>query len=184
MIELKKSKNPIDYPNALALMEDRVAKIAQNLENELIWLLEHPPLYTAGTSAEAKDLIDNLGFPVYNVGRGGKYTYHGIGQRVIYVMLSLRQRKINVHEFINKLEEWIIITLKDFNINAEKRADRIGIWVKNGNSEAKIAALGIRIRKGISFHGISVNINPNLDHFKGIVPCGLHNFGEIGRAHV
>ncbi|MGD9638191.1 MAG: lipoyl(octanoyl) transferase LipB [Alphaproteobacteria bacterium] len=177
MIELKKTNYLIEYPDALNFMEQRVENIAKNQASELVWLVEHPPLYTAGTSAEKKDLLGTYKLPVYDAGRGGKYTYHGIGQRVVYFMISLRNRNINVHQFVNMLEDIIILTLNDFKIKAEKRSDRIGIWVKTKNSEEKIAALGIRIRKGISFHGIAINISPNMEHFNGIIPCGISNFG-------
>lgn len=178
MIELKITKNLTNYQDAVSFMEQRIENIAENKEKELIWLLEHPPLYTAGTSAKENELLYPFKLPVYKTGRGGKYTYHGDGQRIIYIMLNIKKRKLGVKEFVHKLEDWIILTLRDFNIKAEKRADRIGLWIINENNlEEKIAAIGIRIRKGISFHGIAVNIYPDLNNFKGIIPCGLSNFG-------
>jgi lipoyl(octanoyl) transferase len=165
-----------DYQEALTRMEAEVAAIAQG-EPELIWLVEHPPIYTAGTSAKKTDLVDVTRFPVYDTGRGGQYTYHGPGQRVAYVMLDLKKRGNDVRAFVAGLEDWIIATLADFNIKGERREDRVGVWVKRGAREDKIAALGIRVRKGITFHGLSINLNPELEHFSGIVPCGITKHG-------
>ena len=165
-----------DYPDALARMDAEVAAIGQGAE-ELIWLLEHPPIYTAGTSAKPADLVDATRFPVFETGRGGQYTYHGPGQRVAYAMLDLKKRGNDVRAFVAGLEDVIIGTLAEFNILGERREDRVGVWVRHGTSEDKIAALGIRVRKGITFHGLSINLNPDLSHFGGIVPCGVTEHG-------
>lgn len=164
------------YPEALARMDDEVASIAQG-GSELIWLVEHPPLYTAGTSAKASDLVDASRFPVYESGRGGQYTYHGPGQRVAYVMIDLKKRGNDVRAFVAALEDVIIGTLAEFGIIGERREDRVGVWVRRRTREDKIAAIGIRVRKGITFHGLSINLNPNLEHFTGIVPCGIVEHG-------
>jgi lipoyl(octanoyl) transferase len=170
------SGRPVDYERALAEMDDRVAAIAAGEAPELIWLLEHPPLYTAGTSAKPQELIEAR-FPVHQVGRGGQFTYHGPGQRVAYVMLDLNRRKPDVRAFVATLEEWIIRTLKAFNVRGERRADRIGVWVRRPDQgrgrEDKIAAVGIRVRKWVTLHGIALNVAPELGHFSGIVPCGV-----------
>ena len=165
-----------DYPDALARMDAEVAAIGQGAE-ELIWLLEHPPIYTAGTSSKPADLVDATRFPVFETGRGGQYTYHGPGQRVAYVMIDLKKRGNDVRAFVAGLEDVIIGTLAEFNIAGERREDRVGVWVKHGRREDKIAALGIRVRKGITFHGLSINLNPDLSHFGGIVPCGVTKHG-------
>jgi len=165
-----------DYPDALARMDAEVAAIGQGAE-ELIWLLEHPPIYTAGTSSKPADLVDATRFPVFETGRGGQYTYHGPGQRVAYVMIDLKKRGNDVRAFVAGLEDVIIGTLAEFNIAGERREDRVGVWVKHGRREDKIAALGIRVRKGITFHGLSINLNPDLSHFGGIVPCGVTEHG-------
>jgi len=165
----------IPYEEAVARMESRVAAIHHGEAGEEVWLLEHPSLYTAGTSAKDADLLAAR-FPVFRSGRGGQYTYHGPGQRVAYVMLDLKQRKQDVRLFVRDLEEWIIRALREFEVVGERRADRIGIWVRHGDdSEDKIAAIGVRLRHWISFHGISLNIDPELDHFTGIVPCGVRD---------
>ncbi len=164
------------YEAASARMDEEVAAIS-NGAMELIWLVEHPPIYTAGTSAKAADLVDATRFPVYQTGRGGQYTYHGPGQRVAYVMLDLKKRDNDVRAFVAGLEDAIINTLAKFEISGERREDRVGVWVRRGMREDKIAALGIRVRKGISFHGLSINLNPNLSHFEGIVPCGVTDHG-------
>lgn len=176
----------VPYPFALEEMEKRIARIASGDARERIWLLEHPPVYTAGTSAKKSDLLTPDRFPVYQTGRGGEFTYHGPGQRVIYVMLDLKRRKEDVRAFIGALEEWIIQTLAEFNIKGERREDRVGVWVvrpdrpstiKNEPAEDKIAAIGIRLRKWVSFHGIALNVEPNLSHYAGIVPCGISDHG-------
>ena len=173
----------VAYPDAVAQMEKRVAAIADGRAKELVWLLEHPPLYTAGTSAKREDLLDANRLPVFDTGRGGQFTYHGPGQRVGYVMMDLRQRNNDVRRFVYDLEEWLIRTLARFNVRGERREGRIGIWVATSPSkEDKIAALGIRVRRGVSFHGVSFNIDPELEHFTGIVPCGISEHGVTSLA--
>jgi len=177
------SDQRIEYPDAVAQMERRVAAIADGRAKELIWLLEHPPLYTAGTSAKREDLLDASRLPVFETGRGGQFTYHGPGQRVGYVMMDLRQRGNDVRRFVHDLEEWLIRTLARFNVRGERREGRVGIWVATSSTkEDKIAALGIRVRRGVSFHGVSLNIEPELEHFAGIVPCGIHEHGVTSLA--
>ena len=166
----------VPYDEALATMEARVADIRAGHAPELIWLLEHPPLYTAGTSARPADLLQAR-FPVHVAGRGGQYTYHGPGQRVIYAMLDLRARRSDVRRYVNDLEEWTIRALARFNVTAERRAGRVGVWVARGAREDKIAAIGVRIRHWVSFHGISINVEPDLTHYDGIVPCGIAEHG-------
>tara|TARA_R110000751_G_scaffold271365_2_gene371209 strand:+ start:52923 stop:53801 length:879 start_codon:yes stop_codon:yes gene_type:complete len=176
----------VDYPDAVAFMEARVAAIRDGTEDELVWLVEHPPLYTAGTSASAQDLLTPERFPVFKTGRGGEYTYHGPGQRVAYVMLDLKRRRCDVRAFVSSLEAWIIATLADMNVRGERREDRVGVWVvrperpplpDGSPAEDKIAAIGIRLRRWVSFHGISINVEPDLEHFTGIVPCGVTAHG-------
>lgn len=167
----------VPYPNALERMEKRIEDIAKGIAGNTVWLLEHPPLYTAGTSARESDLVGGFPFPVYDAGRGGQYTYHGPGQRVAYTMFDLRERGRDVRRFVSDLEQVIIMTLAQFNITGERREGRVGVWVVTPEGEKKIAALGIRLRKWISFHGISINVHPDLQHFGGIVPCGLPSFG-------
>ena len=164
------------YPAAVSRMETEVAAIAEGA-SELVWLVEHPPIYTAGTSAKPADLVDATRFPVFETGRGGQYTYHGPGQRVCYVMMDLKQRGHDVRAFMAGLENVIISTLNKFGITGERREDRVGVWVTRGAREDKIAALGIRVRRGITFHGLSINLNPDLSHFSGIVPCGVTKHG-------
>ena len=164
------------YEAALLRMDAVVAAISTGA-TELIWLVEHPPIYTAGTSAKPADLVDATRFPVYETGRGGQYTYHGPGQRVAYVMLDLKKRGNDVRAFVAGLEDVIIGTLADFKIIGERREDRVGVWVRRGIREDKIAALGIRVRKGVTFHGLSINVGPDLSHFSGIVPCGVTEHG-------
>lgn len=174
------------YPKALAFMEARAAAIADGTADELAWLVEHPPLYTAGTSANVADLLEPGRFPVFDAGRGGEYTYHGPGQRVVYVMLDLKRRRQDVRAYVAALEEVIISTLDKMNIRGERREDRVGVWVRRPErpllpdgtmAEDKIAALGIRLRKWVSFHGLSINVEPDLTHFGGIVPCGISAYG-------
>jgi len=173
----------VAYPDAVAQMEKRVAAIADSRAKGLVWLLEHPPLYTAGTSAKATDLLDATRLPVFETGRGGQFTYHGPGQRVGYVMMDLRQRGNDVRRFVRDLEEWLIRTLARFNVRGERREGRVGIWVASSPSkEDKIAALGIRVRRGVSYHGVSLNIDPELEHFAGIVPCGISEHGVTSLA--
>ncbi|MDR3423905.1 MAG: lipoyl(octanoyl) transferase LipB [Alphaproteobacteria bacterium] len=171
------SPAPVAYPDALAAMESRVDSILAGEKPELIWLLEHPPLYTAGTSADPAELKDPARFPVYETGRGGRYTYHGPSQRVIYAMIDLRLRGKDIHAHVERLEDWIIRVLADFGVTGEKRADRIGVWVASGGHEEKIAAIGVRVRKWIAYHGLALNVAPDLSHFSGIVPCGISTFG-------
>ena len=177
---------PVPYPEALAFMEARAKAIAEGTAGELIWLLEHPPLYTAGTSAKAVDLVAPDRFPVYDAGRGGQYTYHGPGQRVAYVMLDVRRRGGDVRAFVCDLEAWLIDTLATFGVTGERRAGRIGVWVRRPERgpevEDKIAAIGIRLRRWVSFHGISLNVAPDLEHFSGIVPCGVQAHGVTSLA--
>jgi lipoyl(octanoyl) transferase len=170
---------PVAYPDALAFMEARAAAIAAGDAPETVWLLEHPPLYTSGTSAKDADLLDAGGFPVYATGRGGQYTYHGPGQRVAYTMLNVQARGGDIRRFVHDLEEWLIRTLARLGISGERRVGRIGIWVADAatGAENKIAALGIRVRRGVSFHGVSLNVAPDLSHFEGIVPCGISQHG-------
>jgi lipoyl(octanoyl) transferase len=164
------------YEEAVAFMEARADAIAAGTAPELVWLVEHPPLYTAGTSAQDSDLVEAR-FPVHRTGRGGQFTYHGPGQRVAYVMLDLKRRTPDVRAFVAALEDWILATLAAFNLRGERREDRVGVWVarpdKGAGAEDKIAAIGIRLRRWVTFHGISLNVDPDLDHFSGIVPCGI-----------
>lgn len=170
------SDSLVPYPEAVALMEAHVAAIAAGTAPEAVWLLEHPPLYTAGTSAHAEDLVDAR-FPVFATGRGGQYTYHGPGQRVAYVMLDLKRRQQDLRRYVSALEAWLIGTLSAFNITGERREDRVGVWVSHAGGEEKIAAIGIRVRQWVTFHGISLNVDPDLAHFGGIVPCGVREHG-------
>ncbi|MFD1744392.1 lipoyl(octanoyl) transferase LipB [Rhizobium helianthi] len=180
------SDDLVPYEHALDIMNQEVEAIAQGRADELVWLLEHPPLYTAGTSADMSDLIEPDRFPVYAAGRGGEYTYHGPGQRVAYVMLDLKRRRQDVRAYVAALEEVIIRTLDSMNVRGERREDRVGVWVRRpekptlpdgSTAEDKIAALGIRLRKWVSFHGLSLNVDPDLSHFSGIVPCGISAYG-------
>jgi lipoyl(octanoyl) transferase len=172
------SDRPVDYPQALASMESRVEAIRQGQAKQAVWLLEHPPLYTAGTSAKPSDLLEPARFPVFEAGRGGEYTYHGPGQRIAYVMLDLQQRGRDVRRFVQDLEDWMIGALALFGVRGERRTGRIGIWVdRGGGREDKIAAIGVRVRHWVTFHGVSLNIDPDLSHFSGIVPCGLRHYG-------
>ncbi len=169
---------PVAYPDALSFMDKRVADIAAGAAPETVWLLEHPPLYTAGTSAQAEDLLTPGRFPVYDTGRGGQYTYHGPGQRVAYVMLDLNARGRDLRRYVSSLEQWIIDTLAAFNVKGERRQGRVGIWIdRGGGREDKIAAIGVRVRHWITFHGIAINVDPVLEHFSGIVPCGITGHG-------
>ena len=186
MVEWIISDGLTDYAEALSFMETRVDAISRGEAEECIWLLEHPPLYTAGTSAKSSDLIDPDRFPVFEARRGGEYTYHGPGQRVAYVMLDVAKRGRDVRQFVKDLETWVIATLDTFNVKGEIREGRVGVWVQrpekplqaDGNpAEDKIVALGIRLRKWVSFHGMSINVDPDLSHFEGIVPCGITDHG-------
>ena len=175
-VEWRVSDAPVTYADALAVMETRVAGIAAGSDSELIWMIEHPPLYTAGTSANVRDVRDAR-FPVFEAGRGGQMTYHGPGQRVAYVMLDLKRRGPDVRRFVATLEEWIIRTLAGFDVRGERREDRVGVWVrrpdKGEGCEDKIAAIGIRVKQWVTLHGIALNVAPDLSHFSGIVPCGV-----------
>ena len=186
MVEWITSDDPGPYPQALEEMESRVAEIIAGTADEAVWLLEHPPLYTAGTSARREDLVDPDRFPVYDTRRGGQYTYHGPGQRVAYVMLDLNRRGRDVRAYVHALERWVIDTLAEFNIKGEIREGRVGVWVTRPDKptnpdgtlrEDKIAAIGVRIRKWVTFHGISINVEPDLSHFDGIIPCGIREHG-------
>ena len=180
-VEWVVSDAPVDYPAAVDEMETRAEAISKGEAAERIWLVEHPPLYTAGTSAQKADLLDPKTFPVYRTGRGGQYTYHGPGQRVAYVMLNLKARRPDVRLFVSALEDWIIRTLDEFNVTGERREDRVGVWVKrpelSKGREDKIAALGVRVRRWVTFHGLAINVDPDLSHFQGIVPCGVQGHG-------
>ncbi len=177
------SDAPVAYPSAIAAMERRVEAIRRAKTGEAVWLLEHPPVYTAGTSARPEELLDAGGIPVYHAGRGGRFTYHGPGQRVAYVMLDLRRRGADVRAYVRGLESWIIQALRRFGVEGERRCDRIGIWVRlEGGGEAKIAALGIRIRHWVTYHGIAINVAPELGRFAGIVPCGITGHGVTSLA--
>jgi lipoyl(octanoyl) transferase len=167
---------PVAYDIAVTTMEERARQIRMEGARNLVWLLEHPPLYTAGTSANAKDLLKPA-FPVYQTGRGGQYTYHGPGQRVAYVMLDLQQRGSDLRQYICDLEAWMIASLKDVGVTGERRAGRVGIWVATATGENKIAAVGVRVRKWVTYHGIAINVNPDLSHYAGIVPCGISDYG-------
>jgi lipoyl(octanoyl) transferase len=166
------------YPDAVAAMEAHVAAIALGEASERVWLVEHPPLYTAGTSGDPADLLAPGRLPFYRTGRGGQLTYHGPGQRVAYVMLRLADRGNDLRRFVTDLEEWIIRTLAGFGLEGERRAGRIGIWIARPGREDKIAALGIRVRRGVTYHGIAVNLDPEIEHFSGIVPCGVRSTSE------
>jgi lipoyl(octanoyl) transferase len=175
-VEWRISDSRVAYPEAVAAMEARASAIADGRASELVWLLEHPPLYTSGTSGKAGDLLDPR-FPLFETGRGGQLTYHGPGQRVAYVMLDLKRRRPDVRAYVAALEQWIIRTLASFNVRGERREDRVGVWVKRPDKgegfEDKIAAIGVRLKRWVSFHGIAINVDPDLSHFSAIVPCGV-----------
>ena len=174
----------LPYPEAVEAMEARAAAIAEGRAPEQIWLVEHPPIYTAGTSARDRDLIDAR-FPVFKTGRGGQFTYHGPGQRVGYVLLDLRRRKADVRAYVRDLEEWLVRALAQFGVKGERREGRVGIWVARGpGREDKIAAIGVRVRRWVTFHGVSLNVDPDLDHFTGIVPCGVREHGVTSLAYL
>ena len=182
-VEWRISDSPIAYADAISFMEQRVEDIHSGSAAEMIWLLEHAPLYTAGTSAEDNELLDPGRFPVHHTGRGGRYTYHGPGQRIAYVMMDLKGRGNDVRGFVHNLEDWVIRTLAHFNVIGETHADRVGIWVRRGAPdnpavrEDKIGAIGVRVRHWVTFHGIAINLEPVLEHFSGIVPCGISDHG-------
>ncbi len=182
-VEWRVDDGPVGYADAVAAMEARVAAIRQGAAGELVWLLEHPPLYTAGTSAKESDLLQPGRFPVHQTGRGGQYTYHGPGQLVAYAMLDLRRRGGDLRAYVRDLERWLIAALARFGVEGETRSDRVGIWVarkdlgRDLNREDKIAAIGVRVRRWVSYHGVALNVAPDLEHFQGIVPCGIHGPG-------
>ena len=182
-MEWLKSQDFVDYPTAVTEMERRVGGIRAGAAGEAVWLLEHPSLYTAGTSAKAEDLL-NSQFPVFDSGRGGQYTYHGPGQQVAYVMLDLKKRQQvpDIKKYVWQLEEWIVRSLTHFGVNGERREGRVGIWVVTPKGEEKIAAIGVRVRHWVTYHGISINVNPDLAHFSGIVPCGIAEHGVTSLA--
>lgn len=171
-IEYFLDKKTIDYPDSIEFMEKKIEDIHKDNCKEFLWFLEHDNIYTAGTSAKKKDLINSNKFKVYKSSRGGQYTYHGPGQRVVYLMLNLRKKGYDIRKFISLIEEWIIKSLKDIDVNAVNDKNHVGIWIKDKNSLKKISSIGLRVRRGITFHGISINLNPNLENFKGINPCG------------
>jgi lipoyl(octanoyl) transferase len=176
-IEWQISDSPVPYDEALAFMEERAAAIREDRASECVWLLEHPPLFTAGTSADPAELFNPLALPVYDAGRGGRYTYHGPGQRVGYVMLDLEKRGKDIRRFVYALEGWMIDALGELGISAHRADGRIGIWVGEGAEEKKIGALGVRVKRWVTLHGFSLNVAPDLSHFSGIVPCGIAEYG-------
>ena len=185
-IEWRIAEAPVPYEEALAFMEQRAAAIRLGEARECIWLVEHPPLFTAGTSADPAELSNPLGFPVFDAGRGGRYTYHGPGQRIGYVMLDLDKRGKDIRRFVHSLEQWMIDALGQLGVNAHRAEGRIGIWVGEGAGEAKIGALGVRVKRWVTLHGFAINVAPDLSHFTGIVPCGIADFGvtslvELGK---
>ena len=183
-IEWRVSEAPVPYEEALAFMEERAAAIRAGTARECVWLLEHPPLFTAGTSADPAELSNPQGFPVFEAGRGGRYTYHGPGQRVGYVMLDLEKRGKDIRCFVHSLEGWMIDALAELGVAAHRAPGRIGIWVGEGPAEAKIGALGVRVKRWVTLHGFALNVAPDLAHFSGIVPCGIAEFGVTSLAEL
>ena len=181
-IEWRVSEGLVPYAEALAFMEERAAAVRAGTARELVWLLEHPPLVTAGTSADPAELFNPFGFPVYEAGRGGRYTYHGPGQRVGYVILDLEKRGKDIRCFVHGLEQWVIDTLGQLGVAAHRAPGRIGIWVGDGPGEAKIGALGVRVKRWVTLHGFAINVAPELGHFTGIVPCGISEYGVTSLA--
>lgn len=181
-IEWKVSDGLVPYETALADMEARAAAVRAGEARELVWLLEHPPLFTAGTSADATELFNPLGFPVYQAGRGGRYTYHGPGQRVGYLVLDLEKRGRDIRCFVHSLEGWMIAALAELGVAARREPGRIGIWTGHGPAEAKIGAIGVRVKRWVTLHGFSINVAPDLSHFSGIVPCGIGEYGVTSMA--
>ena len=181
-IEWRVSDGLIPYPQALADMEARAAQVRDGTARELVWLLEHPPLFTAGTSADPAELFNPLDLPVYAAGRGGRYTYHGPGQRVVYLVLDLEARGRDLRRYVDALEGWMIAALGDLGVPARRETGRIGIWTGTGAAEAKIGAIGVRVRRWVTMHGLSINVAPDLGHFAGIVPCGIAEFGVTSLA--
>lgn len=177
-IEWRFENGLVDYREAVREMEERVEAIRAGTASELLWFVEHPPLYTSGTSARPEDLLTPDRFPVFATGRGGQFTYHGPGQRVVYVMLDLKKRGTDIRCFVHRMEDWIIAALGRFGVIGERREGRVGVWVQRGpGREDKIAAMGVRVRKWVSYHGIAINVEPNLEHYSGIVPCGISEHG-------
>jgi lipoyl(octanoyl) transferase len=183
-VEWQVSDAPVPYEEALATMEARAAAVREGTAPELVWLLEHPPLFTAGTSADPSELINPDHFPVFEAGRGGRYTYHGPGQRVGYVILDLEKRGKDIRRFVHSLEGWMIDVLADLGVSAHRASGRIGIWVGEGTAEAKIGALGVRVKRWVTLHGFSINVAPDLSHFSGIVPCGISEYGVTSLAEL
>ncbi|HXG80252.1 MAG TPA: lipoyl(octanoyl) transferase LipB [Sphingomicrobium sp.] len=183
-IEWRVSEGLVPYAEALAEMEERAAAVRAGKASELVWLLEHPPLFTAGTSADPAELTNPMGFPVFEAGRGGRYTYHGPGQRVGYLVLDLEKRGKDIRCFVHALEGWIIATLADLGVEARREPGRIGIWTGRGSSEAKIGAIGVRVRRWVTMHGFAINVAPDLSHFGGIVPCGISEYGVTSLAEL
>jgi lipoyl(octanoyl) transferase len=182
-VEWVRADGPVDYPSAVQAMEERVAAIRAGTAPERVWLVEHPPLYTGGTSAKSEDLLAANRFPVFETGRGGQYTYHGPGQRVAYVMMDLKRRDGDIRRYVRDLEQWLIDTVADFGVTAERREGRVGVWVaRSEGREDKIGALGVRMRRGVTYHGVALNVNPELEHFSGIVPCGVREHGVTSLA--
>jgi lipoyl(octanoyl) transferase len=186
VVEWRISANPVDYRDAITEMEQRVSGIRAGTAPECVWLLEHPPTYTAGTSAKDEDLLLPKRFPVYATGRGGQFTYHGPGQRIAYVMLDLNRRGKDVRAYVKALEDWVTEVLAQFGVQGERRDGRVGVWVRRPDlgpgKEDKIAAIGVRVRRWVTFHGISLNVNPELEHYSGIVPCGVQEHGVTSLA--
>jgi lipoyl(octanoyl) transferase len=181
-IEWRVSESPVPYEEALAFMDERAAAIREGAASECVWLLEHPPLFTAGTSADPAELFNPLHFPVYEAGRGGRYTYHGPGQRVGYLILDLERRGKDIRRFVHALEGWIIASLGALGVPARREAGRIGIWTGEGRAEAKIGAIGVRVKRWVTMHGFAINVAPDLAHFGGIVPCGIADYGVTSLA--
>ncbi|MDQ3074054.1 MAG: lipoyl(octanoyl) transferase LipB [Pseudomonadota bacterium] len=181
-IEWRVGKGLIAYPDALAEMEARAVAVRAGEARELVWLIEHPPLFTAGTSADPAELFNPLGFPVYDAGRGGRYTYHGPGQRVGYLILDLEKRGRDIRRFVAALEGWMIAALRDLGVSARRESGRIGIWTGSGVDQAKIGAIGVRVKRWVTMHGFSINVAPELAHFGGIVPCGIAEYGVTSLA--
>lgn len=181
-IEWRVSDDLIPYPTALADMEARALDVREGRAAELVWLLEHPPLFTAGTSADPTELFNPRGFPVFDAGRGGRYTYHGPGQRVVYLILDLEKRGKDIRRFVHSLEAWMIAVLSELGVVARREPGRIGIWTGEGETEAKIGAIGVRVRRWVTMHGFSINVSPDLSHFGGIVPCGIAEYGVTSLA--
>jgi lipoyl(octanoyl) transferase len=183
-IEWRVSEGQVPYDGALAFMEQRAAEVREGTARECVWLLEHPPLFTAGTSADPAELTNTMHFPVYEAGRGGRYTYHGPGQRVGYVILDLEKRGKDIRRFVHSLEGWMIDSLAELGVAAHRADGRIGIWVGEGSDEAKIGALGVRVKRWVTLHGFAINVAPDLTHFGGIVPCGISEFGVTSLAEL